>query len=48
MFLLLVLAIVLLREVERRSLRSGSMIEKKKGRGLQAIFPIYVTNRRSL
>jgi hypothetical protein len=38
MFLLLVLAIVLLREIEQRSLRSGSIIEKKKDRSFQIIF----------
>jgi hypothetical protein len=40
MFLLLVLAIILLREIEQQSLYSGSIIEKKEGRSLQAIFPI--------
>jgi hypothetical protein len=40
MFLLLVLAIVSLRKTERRSLRSGSIIEKKEGYGFQVIFPI--------
>jgi hypothetical protein len=40
MFLLLVLAIVLLKERKQRSLRSGSIIERKEGCGSQAIFPI--------
>jgi hypothetical protein len=40
MFLLLVLAIVSLRKIEQQSLRSGSIIEKKENRGLQAIFLI--------
>jgi hypothetical protein len=39
MFLLLVLAIILLREIEQQSLYSGSIIEKKN-RSFQAIFPI--------
>jgi hypothetical protein len=38
MFLLLVLAIALLKETERRLLRSGSIIEKKEGHSFQAIF----------
>jgi hypothetical protein len=40
MFLLLVLAIMLLRETEQRSLRSGGIIERKEGYSFQAIFPI--------
>jgi hypothetical protein len=40
MFLLLVLAIMLLREVERQSLCLGSIIEKKESYSLQAIFLI--------
>jgi hypothetical protein len=40
MFLLLVLAIVLLKETERRSLYSGGIIGKKEAFGLQAKFPM--------
>jgi hypothetical protein len=40
MFLLLVLAIVLLRETKQRSLRSGSIIRKKETFGFQAKFLI--------
>jgi hypothetical protein len=40
MFFLLVLAIVLLRKTKQQSLRSGSIIRKKKAFGLQAKFPI--------
>jgi hypothetical protein len=41
MFLFPVLAIALLREIEQRSLRSGSIIERKEGSIYQAIFPIW-------
>jgi hypothetical protein len=40
MFLLLVLVIVLLKKIEQRSLCSGSIIERKKSRSFQAIFPM--------
>jgi hypothetical protein len=40
MFLLLVLAIVLLKETEQRSLYSDSIIGKKEAFGFQAKFPI--------
>jgi hypothetical protein len=40
MFLLLVLAIILPKEIKQRLLRSGNIIEKKEGYSLQAIFPI--------
>jgi hypothetical protein len=41
MFLLPVLVITLPKEIEQQSLRSGSIIERKESRGLQAIFPIW-------
>jgi hypothetical protein len=40
MFLLLVLAIVLLKETKQRSLRSGSIIKRKKGPSFQTRFLI--------
>jgi hypothetical protein len=38
MFLFLVLVIILLKEIEQRLLRSGSIIRKKEGYSLEAIF----------
>jgi hypothetical protein len=38
MFLLLVLAIALLKETKQRSLRSGGIMERKESYGFQAIF----------
>jgi hypothetical protein len=44
MFLLLVLVIVLLREIEQQSLRSGGMIERKESRGfLTVILVLYLS-----
>jgi hypothetical protein len=40
MFLLLVLAIILLKKIEQRLLYSGSIIEKKENHSFQAIFLI--------
>jgi hypothetical protein len=40
MFLLLVLAIALLKEIEQRLLRSDSIIKRKESHSFQAIFLI--------
>jgi hypothetical protein len=40
MFLLLVLVIILLKEIEQRSLYSGSIIKRKESHSFQVIFLI--------